>query len=533
MSPQDTSVPVWYAANPAQKGLWVLDRVEHLRLTSLIPTVVEFTGPLDHSLLVTSVQRVLERHPSLRTRFRLNIERKQIEYRTDGEPAEAEFADAVAENWSEDELARAVDALCYTPFDLAAESAARAKVIRVGAATTLLVVTVHHIVCDGWSRALIMAEIAEVYRAVAAGAEPALSSPPHPSEVITMLGPDELDDRLPAVVERLRGAPIAVDIPFRRETDDTSLSGATLETTFDEELTGALLSRAGEAGCTPFMIGVALLAGTLARTGGQRDFLFAFGWPGRDDPAVADAIGMFMNTVMVRVALDDATTWRELLASARLGAMEAFIDADVPLDAVSAELKSDRSVIWPPLSAVLVNLTEVPKDMELTPSVAGRLQPLPSLHMKYDLGLLVSLNGDSGRNRFVLSVDYTEALYDRDAVSEFLTDLRRSALDLVHSLEETVTKPSTDVADLSTPEARLELVRSLWQEILKTDEVGDDISFFDAGGDSLLLIVLVERMSQVSGQAVKTMDLFRAGTVAGHAKLLSAPEAGVSAESGR
>ncbi|MDH6112900.1 aryl carrier-like protein [Kitasatospora sp. MAP12-15] len=512
---------MWYEANPAQKGLWVLDQIEHLRPTSLVPTVMEFTGPVDHGLLVSAVQRVLDRHPALRSRFRLDVRHRRIEYRTDESPAEAGFIDAAAEGWSAEELTRLVDVLCYTPFQLGDEPPARAEVIRIGEGSTLLVLTVHHIVCDGWSRSLLMAEVATVYRALAAGSEPVLSSPPHPSEVVTMLAADELDERLPDAVERLRGAPIEVEVPFRRETGDTSLAGASQVARFDEELTEALLAAAGAEGCTPFMTGVALLAGTLARTGGQRDFLFAFGWPGRDDPAVAEAIGMFMNTVMIRVALDDTTTWRELLRTARFGAMEAFIDGDVPLDAVTAALKPERDVIWPPLSAVLVNMAEVPQDMELAPGVTGRLQPLPSLHMKYDLGLFVCLAEEAGRSRLELSVDYTKALYDQDAVSGFLADLRRSAIALSQFPEETVIDSSTTDVDLSTPEARLELVRSLWLEVLKADEVADDVSFFDVGGDSLLLIVLVERMTQASGRAIKTMDMFRAGTVRGHAELLA------------
>ncbi|MEO6701975.1 MAG: condensation domain-containing protein [Jatrophihabitantaceae bacterium] len=523
MATQDSSAPVWYAANPAQKGLWVLDRVEHLRRTSLIPTVVEFTGPIDHGLLVASAQRVLDRHPSLCSRFRLNAELKRIEYRTDAEPAEAGFIDAEAEDWSAEELDRLLEALCYTPFDLDAEPPIRSEVIRLGVDRTQLVVVVHHIVCDGWSRSLLMAEIADVYRAAAQGVEPRLSSPPHPGEVITMAGPHDVAERLPEIVERLTGVPMEVEIPFRRTTDDPSLSGASQAVQFDEELTEALMKAAAEEGCTPFMTGVALLAGTLARVGSQRDFLFAFGWPGRDDPAVADVIGMFMNTVVLRVRFEDTTTWRELLRESRFSAMEAFIDGDVPLDAVTAGLRPNRDVIWPPLSAVLVNMTEVPQDMELAPALVGRLAPVPLLHMKYDLGLFVRLAGEPGRKRLELSMDFIEALYDRDAIAGFLTDLRRSATDLAHSLEDIVTKPSAAEADLSTAEGRVELVRSLWQEVLKLDEVDDDVSFFDAGGDSLLLIMLVERMGEASGRAIRTMDLFRAGTVRGHAELLVAP----------
>ncbi|MFD4012211.1 condensation domain-containing protein [Streptomyces albidoflavus] len=524
-STRPAAEPQWYEANAAQKGLWVLDRVEHLRPTSLIPTIVRFSGPVDHDLLVASVRRVLGRHPALRSRFRLDARNKRIEYRTDAAPAEAGFLDAAAEGWSAQELDRLVDLLCYTPFDLADEAPARAEVIRVDAGTTLLVFTVHHIVCDGWSRTLLMAEIAEVYRAGLAGAEPRLSTPPHPSEVVTMAGPEETEERLPAVLERLAGVPVDVRIPFRRQTEDPSLSGASAALRLDTGLTEDLLAVAEAEGCTPFMVGTALFAASLARAGDQRDFLFAFGWPGRDDPAHADAIGMFMTTAMIRVTLDEATTWRGLLRTTRFAAMEAFVDADVPLDAVAAGLRPERDVIWPPLSAVLVNMAEVPADLHLTEDVVGRVEPLPSLHMKYDLGLFVTVTEESGARQLELSADFIEAFYDRGDVAALLADLQRCAIRIVDSPEETVTDQSAAV-DLSTPEARIELVRSVWQEVLKTDTpVGDDVSFFDVGGDSLLLIMLVERLSQVSGQALRTMDLFRAGTVRGHAGLLAAPAA--------
>jgi non-ribosomal peptide synthetase component F len=230
-----------------------------------------------------------------------------------------------------------------------------------------------------------------------------------------------------------------------------------------------------------------------------------------------------MNTAMIRVTLDEATTWRELLRTTRFAAMEAFVDADVPLDAVAAGLRPERDVIWPPLSAVLVNMAEVPADLHLAEDVVGRIQPLPFLHMKYDLGLFVTVTEESGSRQLELSADFMEALYDRGDVAALLADLQRCAIQLVDSPEETVTDQSA-AADLSTPEARIELVRSLWQEVLKTDDqVADDVSFFDAGGDSLLLIMLVERLSQASGRALRTMDLFRAGTVRGHADLLAAP----------
>lgn len=88
----------------------------------------------------------------------------------------------------------------------------------------------------------------------------------------------------------------------------------------------------------------------------------------------------------------------------------------------------------------------------------------------------------------------------------------------------------TDLSDidLSSADQRRDIVRSVWQEVLQIAEVDDDSTFFDLGGDSLRLAVLVEKLNQRTGLSLRTVDLFRAGTVRGHAELLVAPTARTS-----
>nr|WP_198151301.1 phosphopantetheine-binding protein [Kibdelosporangium sp. MJ126-NF4]CEL14434.1 hypothetical protein [Kibdelosporangium sp. MJ126-NF4]CTQ88799.1 hypothetical protein [Kibdelosporangium sp. MJ126-NF4] len=74
--------------------------------------------------------------------------------------------------------------------------------------------------------------------------------------------------------------------------------------------------------------------------------------------------------------------------------------------------------------------------------------------------------------------------------------------------------------NLADADERLEIVRSVWREVLGVTDVADDVTFFDQGGDSLRLVMLVERLNQTTGRALKTIDLFRAGTVRGHSDLL-------------
>ncbi|WP_084729577.1 condensation domain-containing protein [Streptacidiphilus neutrinimicus] len=533
MLPAETHAPspdgyTWYPATRVQQGIWVLDRDQVLRPTQLVPTVVEFAGRVDHPALTAAVGHALRRHPSLRARFRLDVKRRRVEYHTDGPPAEPVLLDAEVEGWTEDQVDDRVRSLCTAPFDLARDAPARAEVIRLSAERTLLVLNVHHIIFDGVSRGMLLEDVCALYRAAVAGVAPELSSPPHPASVVADRTPEVIAEQVAEVVDRLRGAPTGIHLPLARTPDvgpEESLLGASAQVSIDPETTARVMAVAAREGCTPFMVGVALLAATLARTGPQRDFLIAFAWPGRDDPATAEVIGMFMTTVVLRAAVGPEDTWHDLLAGVRLGGMEAFVDSDVPLDAVSAALNPDRNALWPPLSPVLVNLDEAPRTVELAAGATGRLRPLDPMFIKYDLALFVRLEDAPDGRRLALSLDYPVHVFDTGDVHRFLDALRRSAADLATFPERIVLEESTTLTapavDLDDPAARLELVRSIWREVLDTDDVADDVSFFESGGDSLLLVLLVERLGQASGREVRTMDLFRSPTVSAQAGLIA------------
>jgi aryl carrier-like protein len=469
------------------------------------------------------MRQAINRHPALRSRFRLDLDDRKVKYRTDGEPVDVGVIDAAADGWSAEELRQLVDVLCYTPFDLAAEPPVRAEVIKVDADTTLLVLSAHHIVFDGMSRQLLLDQAATIYRALLAGTEPDLPAPVHPADVAGDLSAEELAEQVTEVVERLRGAPTDVELPYDNDplSADVSMSGAAATITLDTEVTAKVLATANQEGATAFMAGVALLAGTLARRGRQRDFLFSVVWPGRDDPATADAVGMFMNTVVVRTGLDESTSWRELLRRTRNAGRATFIDSNVPLDAVAAALDPGRDPDRPPLTPVLVNLAESPAPVRLTQDVVGHYEPLDPFYCKWNLALFIGLDHESDGVRLEFALHYPVALFEDTTIARLLAALRDSAVDLATHPEELVHTPEPDHGDLSDPTVRLELVRSIWREVLGAEQVGDDISFFDAGGDSLRLVILVERLNQVSGRTLATMDLFRAGTVRGQADMLT------------
>lgn len=431
---------VWHEATAVQQGIWVLDTDERLRPTYLIPSVLDFSGNIHHAILVDAVRHVVSRHPALRSRFRLDAETGRIQYRTDGEPGHVGFIDARAEGWTGRKLDQLVEVLCWTPFDLGNEAQVRAEVIKVDETRTLLVLTMHHISFDGWSRNLLVPEIVTVYRALLAGEEPVLAPAVHPADVPGTVRQQRSPERVAEVLERLRGAPMTVDLPYDRQpvAEPESIVAANLSITLDPELSARVLAVAGQEGCTPFMTAVAVLTGTLCRMSGQRDFLIAFGWPGRDDPATAEAIGMYMATLMLRVTFDDDTTWRDLLRITRQSAMAAFVDSDVPLDAIAAALNPGRRQMWPPLTPMLVNVDDLPKRIELTPGTFGHYWPLKSVYGKYDLDLFVRVDRDADGDRITFALDFLVELFDQETIESILEKLRQSAADLANAPEGTL-----------------------------------------------------------------------------------------------
>jgi hypothetical protein len=112
------------------------------------------------------------------------------------------------------------------------------------------------------------------------------------------------------------------------------------------------------------------------------------------------------------------------------------MDADVPLDAVATVLNPSRTVIWPPLTPVLVNVDDLPLEIELAPDVRGGYRQAGPVYTKYDLDLFVRLDQGPRGSRMTLSIDYPLDLFNHDTIEGLLSDIRRSAVDLASSAEE-------------------------------------------------------------------------------------------------
>ncbi|MFB7103291.1 condensation domain-containing protein [Streptomyces hydrogenans] len=419
-----------YPASPVQQRFWFLDRLPSLRSAYLIPTLVEYGGAVDPDVLRRAVDLVLGRHPALSSVFCLDRRKRHVCYYTSCAPAPVTVSDAA--DWHPDILRSRLSHLCWAPVDLGKEAPARAEILTLGPDRTVLALVVHHIVADGWSRDLLLAEIGTAYRALASGVEPLLPEPVHPARLAPAdpTTPAREAERAAALLDHLRGAPNDIALPHDWPRTELQSTEATLLTARLPAGTAARLRAvaADVNGCTLFMTTAALLAVALARRGDQRDFLFAFPWAGREAPDATEAIGMFVNTLILRIDLRGDPTWRELLGRVKESCSVSYRHADVALDVLANELHSDRDLSRPALTPVFLSAQSgdtgpaAPAD-----GTTARFLPLEPLHLKYELELVAT---EAAGDRLDLALAYAVHLFTRDTAQALLTDVVAAAEDL-------------------------------------------------------------------------------------------------------
>ncbi|MFG2061018.1 amino acid adenylation domain-containing protein [Micromonospora sp. NPDC048871] len=427
-----------YPASSAQRRFWLIDRVEQLRSAYLAPTVLEFDsagfGDRDVELLAEATRQVLARHPALRSRFRLDTTARAVVYTTDGPPPPLQITSA--RGWDEQRLAAHLATACWSPFDLAEQAPARAEIL-VGEEGVLLILAIHHIVIDGWGQAELLDQIAAVYRARRDGATADLPPAIHPAAVLT-------GSPVPAaesVLAHLRGAPTDIELRHDRPRPTVqSTTAATRTRTLDEGLAARLRETMNDLGVTTFMTTAALLGAVLARSGGQRDFLFAFPWLGRETGETAHAVGMFVNTLVLRVDLRGEPSWRELLGRVRDSAMTAYRAAAVPFDAVAAAIHPGRDLSRPPVTPVYLAALDAPPAIpDFGPDATVRFRQLVPLHLKYELELVATDLPDS----VSYTATYATGLFDAATIDALLDSIERCVTDLTTDLNAGVTKESS------------------------------------------------------------------------------------------
>jgi hypothetical protein len=348
----------------AQQRLWFIDQLEPGSPLYNIPVALCVEGPLHPTLLERCLGEIVGRHEALRTTFVLMGDEPAQMIAPPG-PVALPVIDlqAVPDPARTVELERLAREEGEIPFDLARGPLLRVTFLPLEPGASALLLTLHHVISDGWSMRVLIHELVELYRA-AAGSSSSLPELPvqvadHAVWQRAWLRGDVLDAQLADWRRHLAGAPTVLEL-----TTDRPRPAVTRQRgrRVFRLLPGALAERLRELGrregATLFMTLLAAYDILLAQRSGRRDLLVGTPIAGRSHPEAEGLIGCFVNLLPMRAELSGDPSFRELLQQVRATTLEAFRHQDLPFEALVDELGLERGLAHHPLVQVAFTFDE-------------------------------------------------------------------------------------------------------------------------------------------------------------------------------
>jgi amino acid adenylation domain-containing protein len=417
--------------SPTQRRLWFSDRFEGQGATFTIAVALRLSGEVDPRALHAALDDVVIRHEALRTSFAEH----------DGEPHQVIIESSEARPHLEvtgveaDKRHDALLAFARRGFDLERDLPIRAHLLTSGSADHVLLLVVHHIAIDGWSVNPLVRDLAEAYSARLAGRPPAWSPLPvqYADHTLWQRGslgsaddPGVPSDQLDFWRKTLADLPDRLELPTdRARPTEQSRAGGNVGLEIGAALHTAIAELAVGNGATVFMVVHAALAALLTRLGAGADIPIGTPIAGRDDPALDDVVGVFINTLVLRVDTGGNPSFRVLLERAKESATAAFGNPDVPFERLVEELSPARSLSRHPLFQVLlVFQQQLPAAVDMGAAPAG-VEVLNLGVAQCDLTVEVhERRGPDGACQGIAGmVEYSSDLYDRRTAEEFVERL--------------------------------------------------------------------------------------------------------------
>ncbi|HEX3529757.1 MAG TPA: non-ribosomal peptide synthase/polyketide synthase, partial [Thermoanaerobaculia bacterium] len=445
-------------ASFAQERLWFLDQLEPASPLYNVAGAWLLSGPLDPAALERSLAAIVERHEALRTTFAA-VDGRPVQVVHAGMPVGLPLADlgGLPAAARAGELARRVAAAARRPFDLTRGPLLRVCLVRLESAEHALLVSMHHIVSDGWSVGVFARELAALYSSFRRSAPAALPALPvqYPDFALWQrewLRGAVLAAQLAVWRQALAGAPPGLDLPVDRPRRPVAgAPGASLRLEIGAAATLEELGR--RHGATLFMVLLAGWAATLARSADAEDVVVGSPVANRSRREIEGLIGFFVNTLPLRVDLTGDPSLTALLARVRAAALAAYSHQDVPFERLVEELLPQRDPRFTPLFNVMLTLDRGAGGLELPGLLATPLE-VETATAKAELVLALERTGDGLRGR----LEYRSDLLDA-------TTVRRLADSLALLLEEAAAAPESPLSCLPAlrPAARQQLLRE-WND---------------------------------------------------------------------
>ena len=350
-----------YELSHAQKRLWVLDKIEKSKSTYNIPLAISFEDLVDYDALQSAFNDLIQKHEALRTVFiehdgepyqkilsDLFVPIEEKDFSFDGDPNTSAFNYVVTE--------------AHKSFALSESPLIRMYIIKTAANKYILMINIHHIICDGWSLNLIIDELFGGYKdylshQVKLPEIPKLQYKEYAYWLNARKNSREDDSDRSYWINKLNGEITSLDIPtdFRRPAVKT-YQGKSVYFTIPNDLKKNLDAFNIEKRCSLFMTLVAAIKILMYRYTGKEDIIIGTPVAGRDHPDLEDQIGYYVNTLALRDQINPEKTFSEILEEVKKTATDAYSHQMYPFDKLVDDIKLPRDTSRSPLFDVMLVL---------------------------------------------------------------------------------------------------------------------------------------------------------------------------------
>ena len=410
----------------AQQRLWFLDLYEPANPFYNIPVAVRLSGRLDIDALHRSLLMVEQRHEALRTVF-INDDGRPLQLIRPPRAALLEIRDlsSLTESLREAEAERIAAEEAAQGFDLREGPLVRYQLIKLGPAEHLMLMTMHHIISDGWSMGVLVREVAAMYEAYARGVEPELEEPEIQYADYAVwqrewLRGEVLEEELSYWQRQLEGAPAVLELPTDRPRPAAqSYRGASEAIELGAETSERLRTLSRREGATMFMSLLAAFDVLLYRYSGQDDLVVGTPIANRHRREIEGLIGFFVNTLAMRTEVRGS--YREVLRRVRETALGAYAHQDLPFEMLVEKLQPERSLSYSPLFQVMFVLQNAPGATVDLQELKLEFKEGETHSSEFDLTMVLAETEES----IAGAIEYNTDLFDAETIRRMIRHFRR------------------------------------------------------------------------------------------------------------
>jgi amino acid adenylation domain-containing protein len=451
---ESSDAPLSYA----QERLWLLEQFQPGNFAYNVPETADIRVNVDAGILQRAIDRVVERHETLRTDVQQNLrgtafQRVHASLKIPLQTLDYSLIEAARR---EKHLQQTLRTLTRLPFDLRSAPLVRFYLIRMEPDRYVVFINIHHIISDRWSMRILVRELLSAYNAFATGQQPQLS------ELTIQYREFARRERRPSTPEvrgqleywkrKLADLPEPSSLPFElHPAVPAPFEGAIHEITFLPDDTEAVRSLARARNVSPYILLLAAYVALLHRFTGLTDVCVGSPVSNRHSTQTESLIGFFVNTLVMRCSVTGDMSFADLLHGVRETVLEAQSNQDVPLQKILSEMRSNFRIANAPIFQTMMGFDSYVRDVVAAESSSIPLDPGSA---KFDLTLQMY----ESKERIGGYIEYRTDLFASAAIRRFADAFVLLLRDAVHAPQKTIAS-----LHLVTPEERDRLVRK-WNQ---------------------------------------------------------------------